>query len=74
MNVLFLFLWCIDTIMLCFAIESILTHGIGGMVLFASEVNSLYWNSSIMFANQLLVCNLDGERPQFNEQILHHFL
>ncbi|KAF8518735.1 hypothetical protein JB92DRAFT_2901399 [Gautieria morchelliformis] len=37
MNILFLFLWFIDTVMLCFAIESILTNGIGGVVLFASE-------------------------------------
>ncbi|KAF8588693.1 hypothetical protein K439DRAFT_1629493 [Ramaria rubella] len=37
MNILFFFLWFIDTIMLCFAIESILTHGVGGVVLFASE-------------------------------------
>lgn len=40
MNILFLFLWFIDTVMLCFAIENILTHGIGGVVLFASEVSS----------------------------------
>ena len=39
MNILFLFLWFIDTVMLCFAVENILTHGIGGVVLFASEVS-----------------------------------
>ncbi|KIJ39851.1 hypothetical protein M422DRAFT_32454 [Sphaerobolus stellatus SS14] len=37
MNVLFFSLWCLDIVMICFAVENILTHGIGGIILFASE-------------------------------------
>ena len=36
-NVMFLILWTIDMLMLEFAIESVLTHGVGGIVLFGSE-------------------------------------
>ncbi|EJF60481.1 hypothetical protein BD309DRAFT_971787 [Dichomitus squalens] len=36
-NVLFFVLWAVDTMMFAFAVESTLTHGVGGMVLFASE-------------------------------------
>lgn len=36
-NTLFLILWAIDVLMLDFAIESLLTHGVGGIVLFGSE-------------------------------------
>ncbi|KAI1784254.1 hypothetical protein LXA43DRAFT_227670 [Ganoderma leucocontextum] len=36
-NALFFVLWAIDTVMFAFAVESTLTHGVGGMVLFASE-------------------------------------
>lgn len=38
MNTLFLILWAIDFIMFVFAVESTMTNGIGGMVLFTSEV------------------------------------
>ena len=38
MNSLFLILWVIDFIMFAFAVESTVTNGVGGMVLFASEV------------------------------------
>ncbi|RDX40453.1 hypothetical protein OH76DRAFT_1412959 [Lentinus brumalis] len=37
MNTLFFVLWAVDSIMFAFAVESTLTHGVGGMVLFASE-------------------------------------
>ena len=37
-NALFFVLWAVDTVMFAFAVESTLTHGVGGMVLFASEV------------------------------------
>jgi E3 ubiquitin-protein ligase synoviolin len=38
MNSLFLILWVIDFIMFAFAVESTVTNGVSGMVLFASEV------------------------------------
>lgn len=34
---MFFILWTIDVLMLDFAIESVLTHGVGGIVLFGSE-------------------------------------
>lgn len=40
LNALFLILWLIDIIMLLFAIESTLTTGVGGAVLFANEVGN----------------------------------
>ena len=36
-NVMFFILWTIDMLMLEFAIESVLAHGVGGIVLFGSE-------------------------------------
>ena len=38
MTTLFLILWLTDFIMFLVAVENTLTHGVGGMVLFASEV------------------------------------
>ena len=38
MNVLFCILWAIDFVMFALAVESTVTTGVGGMVLFASEV------------------------------------
>lgn len=38
-NALFGVLWAIDITMFAFAVESTLTNGVGGMVLFASEVS-----------------------------------
>ncbi|KAJ3554227.1 hypothetical protein NM688_g3218 [Phlebia brevispora] len=37
MNTLFFILWLVDFIMLVFAVESTMSNGVGGMVLFASE-------------------------------------
>ncbi|RPD54199.1 hypothetical protein L227DRAFT_556717 [Lentinus tigrinus ALCF2SS1-6] len=37
MNCLFFVLWAVDSVMFAFAVESTLTNGVGGMVLFASE-------------------------------------
>ncbi|KAF8332050.1 uncharacterized protein EI90DRAFT_3123127 [Cantharellus anzutake] len=36
-NVMFFILWTVDILMLQFAIETVLTHGVGGIVLFGSE-------------------------------------
>jgi len=38
MNILFVLLWAIDLVMFVFAVEHTLSTGVGGMVLFASEV------------------------------------
>ncbi|GJJ06288.1 hypothetical protein Clacol_000479 [Clathrus columnatus] len=40
-NILFFFLWFIDVTMVFFSIESIMTNGIGAIVLFASEYSIL---------------------------------
>lgn len=40
MNTLLFILWVVDFIMLVFAVESTLSNGVGGMVLFASEVSA----------------------------------
>lgn len=41
MNLLFGLLWSVDVVVFAFAVESTLSNGVGGMVLFASEVNKL---------------------------------
>lgn len=41
MNVLFCILWAIDFVMFALAVESTVTAGISGMVLFASEVRAV---------------------------------
>lgn len=38
-NALFIWLWLVDTIMFLSIIEHMLGHGIGGVILFASEVS-----------------------------------
>jgi E3 ubiquitin-protein ligase synoviolin len=39
MNSLFFILWTVDFVMFAFAVESTVTNGVSGMVLFASEVS-----------------------------------
>lgn len=60
-NALFFALWAIDTVMFVFAVESTLTHGVGGMVLFASEVRPCSFVSipSYRLEVQTLDCILD---------------
>ena len=60
-NALFFVLWAIDTVMFVFAVESTLTHGVGGMVLFASEVRPCSFVSifSYRLEGQTLDCILD---------------
>ena len=60
-NALFFVLWAIDTVMFVFAVESTLTHGVGGMVLFASEVRPCFFVSifSYRLEGQTLDCILD---------------
>ncbi|KAH8828115.1 hypothetical protein DL96DRAFT_1601806 [Flagelloscypha sp. PMI_526] len=48
MITLFLILWILDSVMFMIAVESTLEHGVGGMVLFASEYSILtasIWNT-----------------------------
>ena len=40
-NSLFVVLWLVDIVMFAVAVESTLTNGVGGMVLFASKVRQL---------------------------------
>ncbi len=47
MNTLFFVLWATDSIMFAFAVESTLTHGVGGMVLFASEVRPRFTPNAV---------------------------
>jgi hypothetical protein len=39
MSSLFVILWVTDFLMFLIAVENTITHGVGGMVLFASEVS-----------------------------------
>jgi E3 ubiquitin-protein ligase synoviolin len=50
---LFAILWSIDFAMFVFAVESTLANGVGGMVLFASEVGAQFQNSIGLFTNPL---------------------
>ena len=61
MNTLFLILWIVDFMMLVFAIESTLSNGVGGMVLFASEVSAIVLSTETRLSVRYpLVCDLDG--------------
>lgn len=42
MNALFCILWVIDFVMFALAVESTVTNGVSGMVLFASEVRATH--------------------------------
>lgn len=55
MTVLFLLLWLTDCLMFLFAVEHTLTSGVGGMVLFASEVSE-----AILFICQSIIQCLDS--------------
>lgn len=46
MSTLFVILWATDFIMFLIAVENTITHGVGGMVLFASEVSPLFSSST----------------------------
>lgn len=69
LNALFLILWLIDLAMLGFAIESTLTSGVGGAVLFANEVGHPYSLACIILTPSSSVRNLDRPCLEFNGQI-----
>ena len=52
MNSLFFVLWAVDSIMFAFAVESTLTNGVGGMVLFASEVRHQLTCHAVAFTHE----------------------
>ena len=56
-NSLFCVLWAVDITMFVFAVDSTVTKGVGGMVLFASEVflTKTSHNSSIFIFNQYAI-------------------
>ncbi len=61
MNTLFLILWFVDFMMLVFAIESTLSNGVGGMVLFANEVSAIFMsNENLLSVRYRSVRDLDG--------------
>lgn len=60
-NALFGVLWAIDITMFAFAVESTLTNGVGGMVLFASEVSVITCVIPIALSNST-VCHSTRER------------
>jgi hypothetical protein len=64
---LFCLLWTVDFIMLVFAIDNTLANGVGGAVLFASEVGAVIVTSHGKQADTalLLVRNFDGQCTQF---------
>ena len=66
MNALFTILWGIDLVMFGVAAESTLSNGVGGMVLFASEVSL---SLAVQFDDILKlhqVCYSHGQRAKFN--------
>lgn len=61
-NSLFLTMTIIDASMFLFAVESTLANGVGGMVLFATEVCSSCQICTP--AQRITVCDLDGQRTE----------
>jgi len=65
---LFFLLWVTNIVMLAFAAESILTNGVGVIILFASEV-SIIEHVSPSATKFLLVLDPHGQSDQFKSQI-----
>ncbi|KAF7790315.1 hypothetical protein EIP86_001269 [Pleurotus ostreatoroseus] len=63
MNTLFLILWIVDFMMLVFAIESTLSNGVGGMVLFASEY-AILMASALNSVARYCLSNLEIRRAR----------
>jgi E3 ubiquitin-protein ligase synoviolin len=68
-NSLFVLLWLTDFTMFAFAVETTLNHGVGGTVLFASEVgcNMVLELGGLIVVS--IVCDPDGQRAQLRGQI-----
>jgi E3 ubiquitin-protein ligase synoviolin len=60
---LFFLLWVTNIVMLAFAAESILTNGVGVIILFASEVSRI--NTSYSVAKGFPVFDPHGQSDQF---------
>ena len=68
MNILFVILWATDLIMFVFAVEHTVSVGVGGMVLFASEVcTCLHFNFLRLI--EFLVWYTNGQRLKHHAQI-----
>ncbi|PSR72157.1 hypothetical protein PHLCEN_2v11949 [Hermanssonia centrifuga] len=62
-NSLFLILWLVDFVMLAMAIDSTLTNGVGGMVLFANEY-AILMASALNSMARYTLSNLDMRRAR----------
>lgn len=56
-NSLFLLLWFFDLLMFAFAVESMMSHGVGGIILFGSEVSIGVGIASALTHHTLSVCH-----------------
>ena len=74
MSTLFIILWITDFVMFLIAIENTLAHGVGGMVLFASEVSENLLSRSGFLYLLYPVWNPDGQCSQHNLQIPSFYL
>lgn len=66
LGALFCILWAVDFGMFLFAVESTLANGVGGTVLFASEVSMMVarlCTETKADITLLAVCHLDGQCP-----------
>lgn len=65
-------LWTTDFLMFTLAVESIMTTGVGGIVLFASEVNiSMSTSVTLFSADPKLVCHPSYFPDELGRKILH---
>jgi hypothetical protein len=69
MCILFVVLWSVDMVMFLIALDNTLAYGVGGMVLFASEVCHRFPTIGCLQHFSLLVWYLDGECRQLRVQI-----
>jgi len=69
MTILFSVLWMTDLLMFLVAVESTLSNGVGGMVLFASEVLPIAFYSTCTANSDDLVWDPYGERVQYYRKI-----
>ena len=55
LNALFAILWLVDIVMLVFAVDSTMSSGVGGAVLFANEVSAWLFMTRIYATSQRLL-------------------
>ncbi len=69
MTILFAILWATDCLMFLFAVEHTLTAGVGGMVLFASEVSIWCLFSGQLCDDPRLVWDINGKCHEHHPQV-----